>query len=107
MRVLIVNSSDLEGGAARAAYRLHHSLLKEGVDSKLLVQSKVSDDFTVLGPISKVEKLASRIRPLLDSLSNRRYERRTKTLYSSSWLPFSNVVERINALNPEDRKSVV
>lgn len=101
MRVLIVNSSDLEGGAARAAYRLHHSLLKEGVDSKLLVQSKVSDDFTVLGPISKVEKLASRIRPLLDSLSNRRYERRTKTLYSSSWLPFSNVVERINALNPD------
>lgn len=101
MRILIVNSSDIEGGAARAAYRLHHSLLKEGVDSKLLVQNKISDDFTVLGPISKIEKLASGIRPLLETLPTRRYERRTKTLYSSSWLPFSNVVDRINALNPD------
>lgn len=49
MKVLIVNTSDIEGGAARAAYRLHKALLTEGVDSQMLVQSKSSDDFTVLG----------------------------------------------------------
>ena len=47
MKILIVNSSDINGGAARAAYRLHRSLLEQGVDSQMLVQSKQSDDYTV------------------------------------------------------------
>jgi len=31
VKILIVNSSDINGGAARAAYRLHRSLLAQGV----------------------------------------------------------------------------
>jgi len=42
MIILHVNTSDIEGGAARAAYRLHKSLLESGVDSQMLVQSKKS-----------------------------------------------------------------
>jgi hypothetical protein len=50
MKTLIVNTSDIQGGAARAAYRLHQALLAQGVDSQMLVQSKSSDDYTVTGP---------------------------------------------------------
>ena len=48
MKILIVNTSDIQGGAARAAYRLHEALLKQGIDSQMLVQGKSSDDFTVV-----------------------------------------------------------
>ena len=42
MKILHVSTYDIEGGAARAAYRLHKSLLQIGVDSKMLVQRKMS-----------------------------------------------------------------
>ncbi|WP_133013312.1 glycosyltransferase family 4 protein [Marinomonas flavescens] len=101
MKVLIVNTSDILGGAARAAYRLHQSLLAEGVDSQMLVQSKSSDDFTVHGPVTKIRKGLAKLRPLLDSLPVRFYKNRTQTLFSPSWLPFSDIVSRINQINPD------
>lgn len=101
MKVLIVNTSDIEGGAARAAYRLHNALLTEGVDSQMLVQSKSSDDFTVSGPQDKLQKVMGKVRPSLDSIPVRRYKQRTKTLFSPSWVPFSGLVDKINALNPD------
>lgn len=101
MKILIVNTSDIQGGAARAAYRLHKALLAEGVDSQMLVQSKASDDFTVLGPQTKFKKALGKTRPILDSLPVLRYKGRTKTLFSPSWLPFSGLVDKINSLNPD------
>jgi glycosyltransferase involved in cell wall biosynthesis len=101
MKIVMVNTSDIEGGAARAAYRLHRSLLIEGVDSQMLVQSKASDDFTVVGPSTKIQKGLGRIRPTLDSLPVQRYKNRTKTLFSTAWVPFSGVVDCINALQPD------
>ena len=56
MKILIVNSYDIYGGAARAAYRLHKALLDSGVDSQMLVQNKTSDDYTVLSENKKVNK---------------------------------------------------
>jgi len=55
MKILIVNTSDIDGGAARAAYRLHKALLGSGVDSQMLVQGKSSDDYTVMGASTKVQ----------------------------------------------------
>lgn len=101
MKVLIVNTSDIEGGAARAAYRLHKALLAEGVDSQMLVQSKSSDDFTVLGPQNKLQKGLGKVRPTLDSLPIYRYKNRKKTVFSPSMLPFSRMAEKINAINPD------
>jgi glycosyltransferase involved in cell wall biosynthesis len=101
MKVLIVNTSDVGGGAARAAYRLHRSLLTEGVDCHMLVQSKVSDDYTVLGPKTKIQRAVGIVRPTLDILTVKRYKDRTNTLFSPSWLPFSNVVKKINELEPD------
>ncbi|WP_111638653.1 glycosyltransferase family 4 protein [Marinomonas shanghaiensis] len=101
MKILIVNTLDVQGGAARAAYRLHQALLAESVDSAMLVQSKSSDDYTVIGPNTKIKKTLSKLRPSLDSLPLFRYKNRSKTLFSLNWLPFSDVVDRINDINPD------
>lgn len=101
MKILIVNTSDIDGGAARAAYRLHKALLSSGIDSQMLVQNKTSDDYTVLSENKKVNKYLNKLRPILDSLSVRFYKNRTKTLFSPSFLPFSNIVDRINEINPD------
>lgn len=79
MKILIVNTSDIDGGAARAAYRLHKALLNSGVDSQMLVQSKTSDDYTVLASTTKVQKAINKLRPTFDSLPVRFYKNRTNT----------------------------
>ena len=48
MRAVIISHSDLIGGAAIAAYRLHQGLLAEGVESRMLVRVKQSNDDTVV-----------------------------------------------------------
>ncbi len=101
MKILIVNTSDIEGGAARAAYRLHKSLLAQNIDSQMLVQSKSSDDFTVSVEEKKTTKYFNKLRPIIDSLPVRFYKERTKTLFSPSWFGFSNIVDKINEINPD------
>lgn len=99
MKILIVNTSDIDGGAARAAYRLHQSLLSNNIDSQMLVQAKSSDDFTVNSTSSKIQKGINKLRPTLDSLPIRNYD--NKTLFSPSWLPSKNLINQINELNPD------
>ena len=101
MKILIVNTSDIQGGAARAAYRLHKALFASGVDSQMLVQDKSSDDYTVIGGNTKVQKAMAKLRPTIDSLPVRRYKNRTKTLFSPSWFGFSGIVDKINEINPD------
>ena len=40
MRVLHVNANDIQGGAARAAYRIHKGLLEKNIYSRLIVLNK-------------------------------------------------------------------
>ena len=44
MKVLHINQTDVGGGAAIAAYRLHQGLLDEGLSSKLLVGKALTSD---------------------------------------------------------------
>lgn len=101
MKILIVNTFDIQGGAARAAYRLHKSLLDSGVNSKMLVQSKISDDSTVIGPATKTQKAVVKIRSILDSLPLKLYKERSETRFSISWVPSSNIINQINQINPD------
>ncbi len=101
LRVLTINTSDISGGAARAAYRLHNALLEQGIDSNMLVQSKKSDDFTVDGPDSFLRKAMVVLRPQLDKLPVKCYRNRTKPIFSAAWLPLSGIGRRINALSPD------
>ena len=49
MRILIVNTSEMTGGAALAANRLKDALNNNGEKAKMLVRDKQSDDITVVG----------------------------------------------------------
>ncbi|MDH4316867.1 MAG: glycosyltransferase [Desulfobulbaceae bacterium] len=51
MKVVIVSTDDIYGGAAVAAYRLHNSLLEAGVSSTMLVKKKHSDDSLVVSVV--------------------------------------------------------
>lgn len=48
MKVLLCNTTDISGGAARAAYRLLTGLKKAGVNARMLVMDKKSTDKSVL-----------------------------------------------------------
>lgn len=67
MNVSIVNYSDIAGGAARAAYRIHRALRQCNVESRMLVHDKASDDWTVEGPSGSFPKLVARSRSAIAS----------------------------------------
>jgi len=97
--ILLINSSDLHGGAARAAFRLHKGLQKIGLDSRMLVGDKLSDDPTVLGPPSKFQKGIALMRPTLDSLPLYRYgSKATALIYSVNYLP-DGIMRVVNQMN--------
>lgn len=64
MKILHLNSSDLDGGAARAAYRLHKGLCLEKVSSRMLVRDKQSLDSNVIQEKSLLTKLSPKINSL-------------------------------------------
>lgn len=101
MKILVVNQSDTQGGAARAAYRLHKALVSADVDSRMLVQRKGSADYLVQEHSSKVVNLVQKLRPALDGTLTWPYRNRTKTLFSPAWIPFSGMAEEINRLSPD------
>jgi glycosyltransferase involved in cell wall biosynthesis len=65
MKVFQISHSDIEGGAFRAAYRIHHALRDSGIDSHMLVNVATSGDWTVQGPTGQIAKMSVRIRPRL------------------------------------------
>ncbi len=81
---LLVNTSDT-GGSATATRRIHDGLRRVGVDSRLLVQEKGSDDPTIVGPESTVGRGWSLVRPHVDMLPLRLYGRGGG--FAVNWLP--------------------
>lgn len=100
MKTLLVNTSDIQGGAARAAYRLHMGLRQVGVESGMLVKDKTSDDYLVIGPSTKVRKGLNKVRPFLDKLPLRKYPEREQVPWSVSWFP-NNFGRLIHPLDPD------
>ena len=62
MRPLLLSYADTEGGAARAAYRLHRSLLDQGVDSHMKVRNARSGEWRVEGSTGMLAKLCNTLR---------------------------------------------
>lgn len=100
MNALLVCRSDINGGAARAAYRLHQGLQRIGVDSQMLVQTKESDDRTVIGSQNKLEKGINKLRPKLDSLPLKFYSQRQDTTFWAQWLP-DKINRKVEGINPD------
>lgn len=89
LRVLHVNTSDLEGGAARAANRIHRALRKIGVDSHMLVLNRRETSPDVLQPLSKVQQAANRVKLAISGrLMAQQCTPTNAVLHSLNW--FSN-----------------
>lgn len=101
MKSLLINTSDITGGAARAAYRIHKGLQEIGISSKMLVQSKTSDNKTVIGPGNKLKRGLARLRPTFDSAFKKLFSGGSKTIFSPVWLPFSGILSQINSISPD------
>ncbi len=99
MKSLLLSTYDIQGGAARAAYRLHQGLRSIGVDSQILTSNQTSDDPQVLASRSKLDKTIAFLRPGIDGLPLAGYRQRTRDRYSLAWLP-ENRVQQIDLLKP-------
>ena len=100
MKLILLSTSDKDGGAAIATYRLHSGLLTIGVDSSLMVQEKKTDDYTVIGPRTKWQKLLATIRPRLDRLAAGLYSERENKIFSPAWIP-DNLACKVAVLKPD------
>ena len=89
IRVLHISSSDLGGGAARAAFRLHGNLNHGGLDSWFLVQQKFSDAASVLTYDRILHRSMYRIRRFLDLIPGRLTRTDLRTPWHVGWLPRS------------------
>ncbi len=96
LKVLQINYSDINGGAARAAYRIHHALRVGGVDSTMWVNVAAAGDWTVEGPSTKWIKATLRVRPQIAGLLRKCLHTENPIIHSPSILP-SNWVKRLNS----------
>jgi glycosyltransferase involved in cell wall biosynthesis len=81
MNLLHLSTSDLGGGAARSAYRLHQGLQAIGLTSRMLVHTRLSDDPQVV-----VDKnLLTRLGPQFSGIPLKRYAGRQSGLFSPQW----------------------
>ena len=102
MKVLLISNSDIKGGAARAAFRLHQGLQSININSQMLVQTKQIDDQTVIGSraVSGVGQVISGSRLTLNQLPLKFYPNCDQSLYSLQWLP-DNIATKVAKLEPD------
>ncbi|MFH1509077.1 MAG: glycosyltransferase family 4 protein [bacterium] len=100
MKVLLLNTTDSGGGAAIATRRLHEGLINSGVESKILVQRKLSKDPNVIGPNSLFSRSYTKIHNIIDNAPLYLYKERESGLFSVSRLS-SNTTIKIRKINPD------
>jgi glycosyltransferase involved in cell wall biosynthesis len=102
MKVLLLNNSDIDGGAARAAYRLYQGLQRNKVDTQMLVQVKCSDNPGVIGSSasSGIGQAKTGLRLVLDKLPLKLYPAHGKATYSPQWLP-DRTVSQVKKIRPD------
>jgi glycosyltransferase involved in cell wall biosynthesis len=87
MNLVLMNSHDIKGGAARAAYRIHHALRGYGVDSSMLVSEASAGDWTVESSKSQFAKTLREVRALIARLPIKRLKTGNPNFYSPAIVP--------------------
>lgn len=99
MKILHVSAYDIHGGAARATYRIHRSLLSHGkycgLSSRLRVNVKSTDDHTVIGGTIPKSRLWRNLYPKIAQLSHRNFSTGNPVTHSVLW-PDSGLGEELN-----------
>lgn len=99
MKVVHVCYSDLDGGAARAAYRLHRAQRRHGLDSHMLVVNKQSDD-PYVHAVSKARTLRIKAANFIAAKILALQKTRNKVHHSLNLFP-SGILAELNALEPD------
>ena len=91
MKIIHLSHSDISGGASKAAYRIHRMLLKYYINSSMWVDIKKSEDPTVFGPESKIQKFIRSNRqhirfPINKILKSKFFGMHSLSLLTSKWL---------------------
>ena len=100
MKPLLLSTTDSRTGASAAAYRLLKSLNSSGVDAKMLVASKTTNDDSVYGPSSYFSKGLSILRPTIDQLALGFYDQSKWDLFSPQWV-YDGLYSSISSLKPD------
>ena len=100
MKILNLSTYDLQGGAARAAYRLHQGLRLIKLDSWMMVQTQTSDDSTVISPQGDAQKNWAKMRPGLSKIPMLKYQTRRRETFSPQWLP-DRLVQAVQSIAPD------
>lgn len=102
MKILLLSTNNNNSGAARAVYRLHQGLQSVGANSQMLVQTKQTNDRTVIGSRSSsgTAQVIAGSRLTLGQLPLKFYPQRDRSTYSLQWLP-DNIVSKVNRLEPD------
>ena len=95
MKIYHLSYANNNGGAARAASRIHNSLLVSGVDSSMFVNKLDFSAPGVFGPSSPIKKGATILRQkcsnsLFKALSPMKSNKHSLALMPSHWLKFIN-----------------
>jgi len=100
VNILHLNFYDTEGGAARAAYRLHSGLQERGLESRMLVLRKSSDDPSVTRLPGGLGGLFAHSLSLLDHLPLRLHPARQRTPWGVGWFPHG-LAGQVRRLQPD------
>ena len=101
MKILHVNYSELIGGAAIGANRLHKALLKLSINSEMLVVEKSTNEKNVHGPKTSLEELISKSKKILSRFIKRKFMKTSnKETFSFNYFN-SNFLNKINLINPD------
>ena len=85
MRLLFANTSDIDGGAAKAAYRLFEGMRDKGHDAKLFVQHRKLQDNAIICKNNLKNKLIKRIGKKFDAMMFAQYPQRRPQVFSISY----------------------
>ncbi|NIM10839.1 MAG: glycosyltransferase [Candidatus Aminicenantes bacterium] len=107
MNILIINTSDIMGGAARAAYRLHKGLNRIGINSLMLTKIMKSQDERVLQANLPVDDDSSIELEIID-LITKNYIKNNRTNLSNTFyslgypgydLASMKIMDRVDLIN--------
>lgn len=100
MKVLMLNTFDEVGGAARAAVRLLKGVRRSGIDAAMLVHFKAGNASEVICTPNPLRKLGRRLKIFLGLLPVRMYPNKPENNFSPALLP-DNLPAEIAKNNPD------
>lgn len=101
MKVLLLSTYYMHGGAGRAAGRLQKALAGMDVDAHMLVQSNFGESHRYIhGPLSPLERLVALFKPALEMLPLMLYPDRNRLPFSVNLLP-DLVRSKVQSIAPD------